>query len=173
MYGRRKAARILWFVGLFLAVTGVAIASWAFKSPSGGSSIRVPTSFELNPGETDFRREYAYFHDVTDMIITLDLSPSMTYAFNMTKIGGNWTHVESGAGHDAFSVAPPSRGVYELALLVHADEDASDKLKGSVMWSVRSWDNGEIYLYLASSLAISGLALIFLSFLLRGIKNVS
>jgi hypothetical protein len=173
MYGRRKAARILWFVGLFLAITGVAIVSWAFKSLSGGRIFGLPTSFELNPGETDFRREYAYFHDVTNMIITLDLPPSMTYAFNMTKIEGNWTHVESGAGHDAFSVAPPSRGVYELTLLVHADEDASDKLKGSVMRSVSSWENGEIYLYLASSLAIPGLALILLSFLLRGVKNVS
>jgi len=173
MYGRRKAARILWFVGLFLAITGVAIVSWAFKSLSGGRIFGLPTSFELNPGETDFRRDYAYFHDVTDMIITLDLSPSMTYAFNMTKIGGNWTYVESGAGHDAFSVAPPSRGVYELTLLFHADEDASGKLKGSVMRSVSTRENGEIYLYPASSLAIPGLALILLSFLLRDVKNVS
>jgi len=173
MYGRRKAARVLWFVGLFLAITGVAIVSWAFKSLSGGSNIRIPISFELNPGETNFRREYAYFHDVTDMIVTLDLDPSMTYAFNMTKIEGKWTHIESGAGHDAFSIAPPSRGVYELTLLFHADEDASDKLKGSVMWTVSSWENGEVYLYLASSLAIPGLTLILLSFLLRGVKNVS
>jgi len=171
MYGRKKAARILWFVGLFLAITGVDIISWAFKSLSSSSIMGLPRSFELGPGETDFYREYSYFHDITDIIVTLDLHPSMTYAFNMTKIQGNWTYIESGAGHDAFSVAPPSRGVYELTLLFHADENASDKLKGSVMRSVNSWQNDELYVYLGSSLAIPGLVLLLSSFLLKGVKN--
>ena len=171
MYGRKKVARILWFVGLFLAITGVAIISWAFKYLPSGTIMGSPRSFELGPGETDFYREYAYFYDITDMIVTLDLHPSMTYAFNMTKIQGDWTYIKSGAGHDAFSVAPPSRGVYELTLLFHADENASDKLKGSVMRSVNTRQNSETYLYLGSSLAIPGLVLLLSSFLLKGVKN--
>ncbi|OGD45012.1 hypothetical protein A3K79_01355 [Candidatus Bathyarchaeota archaeon RBG_13_46_16b] len=171
MYGRKKAARIFWFVGLFLAITGVAIISWAFKSLSGGSGTRLPSSFELSPSETRFCREYAYFHDITNMIITLDLHPLMTYAFNITKIQGDWSYVKSGVGHDAFSVAPPSRGVYELTLLFYADENASDRLKGSVMWTVSSWDNGETYLHLGSALAVPGLVLLLSSFLLKDVKN--
>lgn len=173
MYGRKKAARVLWFAGLFLVVTGFAIFTWAFKSLGGGSSLGIPSSFEINPGERKYSREYVYFHDITEIIITLNLHPSITYTFNMTKIGGNWTCKESGAGHSALSVKPPSRGVYELILQFQTNGNDSEKLRGSVMWTVNSWDNNETYLHSSSYIIIIGLAFLLSSFLLKGAKDAS
>ena len=95
----------------------------------------------------------------------------MSYNFNITKIGGNWTYTKSGVGHDAFSVKPPSRGVYEWAWLVQASKDASGELKGSVMEAVDTWGRGEGFLYIGLGLTISGLAFSLSSFLFRGVRS--
>jgi len=171
MHGRKNAAKVLWFVGLFLVVTGVAIFTWLFQSLGGGGSSG-PILVELNPGESIYRRGYSYYRDITDLTIVTALHPQMSYNFNMTKVGGTWTFNKSGAGHDTFSVKPPIRGVYEWTWLVHAGNDASGKLKGNVMETVNTWGSGESFVFIGLGFAISGLAFLLSSFLLRGVKRV-
>lgn len=171
MYGRRNVAKALFFVGIFLAVTGVAITSWAFQSLGGGSSLDFPSPIELNPGESLYRRGYSYYMDITDITITTALHPLMSYSFNITKVGGNWTYTKSGVGHDAFSFKPPSRGIYEWTFLIQASEDAQGKLKGSKMETVNTRGSGESFLHAGLWLTIPGVVFLFLAFLLRGVKN--
>jgi len=173
MYGREGVVRVLFFMGLIIMVTGIAITSWTFQSLGGLISLSPGgPGFELGPGESLYERGYAYYMDITEIKITFALHPLMHYTFNITKIGGNWTYTKSGSGHDIVSVKLPSRGVYEWNILVWVSEHAKGKLKGSIIESTNTYADSKRYLHIGLYLTISGSVLIFSAFLLGGVRRV-
>ena len=174
MFGGRRALRILWFSGIILTITGLAIASWSLQPAGSGSDISIGVSNQkYEPGESSYRRVLTYFLDNTTMTITAALDPSMSYNFSIIKIDGNWNFSKSGVGHEVFSFKPPERGVYEYVEVLHASETASRDQSGTLLWTVETRGIRQTYLLPSVIfLIIPGLTLVSILILSGAAKHV-
>ncbi len=173
MFGGRRTLRFLWFLGIILTITGLAIASWSLQPSGYGSSSSVNTSIKYKPGEDLYRRAYVYFLDNTTVTVTAALDPLMSYNFSIIKISGNWNFSRSGAGHEVFSFRPPERGVYEYVEMLHASETASRDQSGTLLWTVETRGIRQTYLLPSIIfLIIPGLTLISILILSGAAKHV-
>jgi len=174
MFGGRRALRILWFSGIILTITGLAIASWSLQPSGYGSESSVGLSNrKYEPGETSYRRVYVYFLDNTTVTITAALDPSMSYNFSIMKISGNWNFSKNGVGHEVFSFRPPEKGVYEYVEVLHASETASRDQSGTLLWTVETRGIRQTYLLPSVIfLIIPGLTLTLILIITGAAKHV-
>jgi hypothetical protein len=174
MFGGRRALRILWFSGIILTITGLAIASWSLQPAGAGTEISAGVSDrKYEPGESSYRRVFTYFLDNTTVTVTAALDPSMSYNFSINKIDGNWNFSRSGAGHEVFSFKPPERGVYEYVEVLNASETASRNQSGTLLWTVETHGNRQTYLLPSIIfLIIPGLTLTLILIITGAAKHV-
>ena len=166
MLGKKNIVRIISLTGSILLLTGIGIMYWTVQH-TGGFTIGADGGggTRLKPGETEFHREYAYFLESTSIVFTMDLHPQMTYNFNISKIGGNWSYSKNGSGHDVIAFRLPFRGVYEYTFRLRAGEtnNSSDELAGGISSMITTRGvGGDVVFYGAYVLALPGMVLLIL-----------
>jgi len=168
----RNAIKILRFLGLILSVSGFAIMLWPLQ-PASVLKIGLPGIVKLKPGESTFERTYAYYLDNTEITITMGLDPRMSYIFNISKVGDQWSYASSGYGHNVLSFKLPCRGVYEYNVQIYAerDEGTLHELEGGMSWNVKTSNVGGDIFFISICVTLSGVVLLGLCLLLEGIKH--
>jgi hypothetical protein len=168
---REKVNKVLFSLGLILLVTSLAISSWTYL-PNSKVLYTVPGKGRAyEPNSIYMERQYGYFLDDTEILVTAQLPPHIRFEFNISKVGDQWRFSRNGAGHVSFTIKLPYRGVYEFSTTIWVGE-TEDELVGSIYTSISSSRVGEMYLTYSMYLILPGLVLIAISILRRNIYHV-
>ena len=161
----RGGSKPLFFIGLFIVVTGLGILSWFVRGVAGSSEEGIPIN--LGSGEVQYGDTYMYLMDSNRFIITFSVPPNISYTLNISKVGGDWSYSIRGRGHNAFNFRPPYRGVYKLSYNITADNGVNGTLTGVISLSINTGIGGDMLPDIGTYILILGTVLMATSVLIR------
>jgi len=161
-------AKTLFFLGLFISLTGFAVYIWGFKNISGlGFGGEYVPSIELRPGEEFYKRGYVFYLKDTVHRVTFSMDAGVSYRLKISKVYGDWTYSREGSGSDVFTINVPETGVYVWEVYFHADSGLNDPVLVAGTESIETRFGGDIYRFQSILAILIGLLLMIFGYLIR------